>query len=466
MLFPSIPFLYYFLPAALLLYAAAPKRWKNTVLLAASLIFYGWGEPKYLLLMVVTIAQGYVFGLLTGRFRGTVWATLSMAASVGISLLTLGVFKYSGFLIRTVNTLTKSSFPVLSLALPVGISFYTFQIISYEADVWRGQVQAQKHPVRLALYISMFPQLIAGPIVRYSDLEGQLKTRRVTGKDTAEGIRRFSVGLAKKVLIADQLAQFNASFAAADQKSVLFYWLYAAACTLQIYFDFSGYSDMAIGLGRLFGFRFCENFQYPYCSGSITEFWRRWHISLGTWFRDYLYIPLGGNRNGKLRWLRNILIVWLATGLWHGAAWNFVLWGLFFAVLLVVEKLWLLPLLKHQKFLNHIYVLFFVGISFVLFDASDVRSAFETIRSMAGLCGLPAVTVESLYYLKSYSRIFLAAAIGATPLPCRFLVWMKTRKAGVWFADAAEMIGPVILLAVSTAFLIDGSFHPFLYFRF
>ena len=411
MLFPSIPFLYYFLPAALLLYAAAPKRWKNTVLLAASLIFYGWGEPKYLLLMVVTIAQGYVFGLLTGRFRGTVWATLSMAASVGISLLILGVFKYSGFLIRTVNTLTKSSFPVLSLALPVGISFYTFQIISYEADVWRGQVQAQKHPVRLALYISMFPQLIAGPIVRYSDLEGQLKTRYVTGKDAAEGIRRFSVGLAKKVLIADQLAQFNASFAAADQKSVLFYWLYAAACTLQIYFDFSGYSDMAIGLGRLFGFRFCENFQYPYCSGSITEFWRRWHISLGTWFREYVYIPLGGNRKGTVRTYINLGIVFFLTGLWHGASYNFVLWGLYHGAFSILERLGFGRFLERHKITAFIYTFFAVHFGWILFRIESLRQ----IAAFAGRILMPWRYTASHYsvweFVNGYTVFAFAAAV-------------------------------------------------------
>ena len=342
MLFSSVPFLFYFLPAVLLVYFLVPKRAKNGVLLLSSLVFYGWGEPRYLPVMLVSILQGYIFGRLIERFRDTRRAKLFLVLSVLLSLGTLAYFKYADFMIANLNALTGLSAPLLRLALPVGISFYTFQILSYTVDVYRGTVPAQRNFIDLAAYIAMFPQLIAGPIVRYSDIAVQLKTREHSVSEAASGARRFILGLAKKILLANLLGELVSSFRASADLSVLYYWLGAIAFTLQIYYDFSGYSDMAIGLGRIFGFRFPENFQYPYLSGSITEFWRRWHISLGSWFRDYLYIPLGGNRKGSARQLLNILLVWLATGLWHGAAWNFVLWGLLYAVLLTAEKLFLL----------------------------------------------------------------------------------------------------------------------------
>lgn len=466
MLFSSIPFLYYFIPAVIILYFISPKYLKNGVLLVSSLFFYGWGEPKYLIFMLFSITQGYIFGILIEKNRNKKQSKVFLVISVVLSLLLLGYCKYADFFISNFNAVTGMSIPLLKIALPIGISFYTFQILSYTVDVYRGSVPAQKNYINLAAYISMFPQLIAGPIVRYSDIAKQLDYRTHSIDDAATGIRRFIIGLSKKILIANTLGELVAVFKASDEKSVLFFWTYSAAYMLHIYFDFSGYSDMAIGLGRLFGFRFPENFNYPYISASITEFWRRWHISLGSWFRDYLYIPLGGNRVSKPRWFLNIFIVWMATGLWHGAAWNFVLWGVMFAILLVIEKIRLLPLLKKSKILSHIYVLFLVMISFVIFDASSISDALSCIISMFGGSGIPAITFESVYYLKSYAVILVIAIICATPIPKKLACIAEKNKYGAIILNMAEPIAMVALLAVCTAFLVDGSFNPFLYFRF
>ena len=336
MLFSSIPFLYYFLPCVIVLYLIAPKKLKNTVLLLASLFFYWWGEPKYVVLMVLNIAFGYVCGLLIGKFRGKAISKLFLALSVIVSVGILGYFKYADFMIANFNVVTGLSVPLLKIALPIGISFYTFQLLSYTIDVYRGDVPSQKNPITLAAYVALFPQLIAGPIVRYSDVAAQLSERKHSLEYISAGIRRFIIGLAKKVLIANAMGELCEIFKASGDKSVLFYWLYAIAFCVHVYFDFSGYSDMAIGLGKLFGFDFMENFNYPFISKSLSEFWRRWHISLGSWFRDYVYIPMGGNRVGKYRLILNLMVVWMLTGLWHGAAWNFVIWGLYFGVLLMI----------------------------------------------------------------------------------------------------------------------------------
>ena len=466
MLFSSVPFLFYFLPCVLLVYFIVPGKLKNSVLLLASLIFYGWGEPRYLPVMAVSILQGYVFGLLIERFRGRPLARVFLTVSVLLSLGMLAYFKYADFMIANLNALTGLSVPLLRITLPIGISFYTFQILSYAVDVYRGTVPAQRNLIDLAAYIAMFPQLIAGPIVRYADVAGQLRARRHNLPDAAYGVRRFVLGLSKKILFANLLGELAASFHASTDLSVLYYWLGAAAFMLQIYYDFSGYSDMAIGLGRIFGFRFPENFDHPYCAGSITEFWRRWHISLGSWFRDYLYIPLGGNRKGKARQLLNILLVWLATGLWHGAAWNFVLWGLLFAVLLTIEKLWLLPRLEKRRVLGHVYVLFFVLLGFVLFDAESLNAAASSIRAMFFAGGLPAISAESLYQLRSNAWLLLLAVVGATPLPQRLAAGLAAKRHGAKVLAVLEPIFLLALLAVCTAFLVDGSFNPFLYFRF
>ena len=356
--------------------------------------------------------------------------------------------------------------PLLKIALPIGISFYTFQILSYTVDVYRGTVKAQHNFINLAMYIAMFPQLIAGPIVRYADIEPQLVNRPHRVDDIALGARRFLLGLAKKVLLANTLGELTAIFKASEEPSVLFAWLYAIAFMLHIYFDFSGYSDMAIGLGHLFGFTFPENFSYPYLSASITEFWRRWHISLGTWFRDYVYIPLGGSRVTKPRWLFNLFVVWMATGLWHGAAWTFILWGLLFAVLLMVEKLWLLPVFQRKRVWGHIYALFFVLIGFVLFDAVDLSAAFQTLQGMFGGAGWPVITTETLYYAQSYGVILLLGVMGATPLCKNLYSKLSQSRSGAAILCVLEPVTVTALLVLCTAFLVDGSFNPFLYFRF
>ena len=461
MVFSSIPFLYYFLPAVLSLYFLAPRKGKNAVLLLSSLFFYGWGEPKLLWLMVFTIGLFYGCGLAIEKAANPTGRKLWLTVSVVISIALLAVFKYADFFIGSFNALTGLSLPLLKLALPVGISFYTFQCLSYTIDVYRGTVPAQKNPISFGAYVALFPQLIAGPIVRYADIARELDSRTHSWENAAWGLRRFLVGLGKKVILADNFALLIRIFRESSEPSFLFYWMYAAVFMLNIYFDFSGYSDMAIGLGRIFGFHFIENFNYPYLSKSVTEFWRRWHISLGSWFRDYVYIPLGGNRVGKLRWIFNILAVWMLTGLWHGAAWNFVLWGLMFAVLLLVEK-WVPALQKLPNFLRHGYVLLAVCLSFVLFNAESFAQAGSDFAGLFGLAGLPMVTAETLYYLKSYALLFLLGILGATPL-VRNLGTKIQQHAVVQLLEPIVLIG---LLLISTAYLVDGSFSPFLYFRF
>ena len=466
MVFSSVPFLYYFLPGCVLLYFLAPRRLKNAALLLCSLLFYAWGEPKYVLLLLFSIAQGYAAARIIERYRPRRIAAVARTASVVLSLALLGVFKYTGFFLESFRAVTGLPVTVLRLALPAGISFYTFQILSYVLDVWHDRAPAQRSFVNLATYIAMFPQLIAGPIVRYTDIAEQLEQRTVTLAGAASGARRFAVGLAKKVLLADSLAAIGTAWRATAQPSVLFAWLYAVSFLLQIYFDFSGYSDMAIGLGRLFGFSFPENFNYPYISASITEFWRRWHISLGTWFRDYLYIPLGGNRTSRAKWYRNLLIVWAATGLWHGAAWNFLLWGLLFAVLLIAEKQFLRPVLEKSRVFSHIYVLFFITLSFVLFDADSVSGAAGTLGALFGAGGLTGATQEALYLLRSNAVLLAIAAVGATPLPKRVCSALEGSRAGARVLTVLEPLAVLALLVLCTAYLVDGTFSPFLYFRF
>ena len=364
------------------------------------------------------------------------------------------------------NALTGASLPLTGIALPVGISFYTFQIVSYAVDVYRGEAPAQRRLVDLAAYIAMFPQLIAGPIVRYADIAPQLQEREHSWEKCAAGVRRFIWGLGKKVLIANSLGELCAAFKASGDRSLLFFWLYAVGYALHIYFDFSGYSDMAIGLGKLFGFEFRENFRYPYVSGSITEFWRRWHISLGSWFRDYVYIPLGGNRVSKPRWFFNILVVWLCTGFWHGAAWNFVVWGLFFGLLLMAEKLWLGKHLKGHSVLSHLYVLLAVVISFVIFDAASLSEAGHSIAALFGLGGYPLFSAEAVYYLKSYALLLLVAAVGATPAMARLCGRIGGNERGRRALNALEPAAELLLLLAATGYMVDGSFNPFLYFRF
>ena len=462
MIFSSIPFLYYFLPVVLLVYGLTPREGKNAVLLLFSLVFYGWGEPKYLAVMLVCTALGYGFGLALGRAGRPGVRKALLAASVLSSLSFLVYFKYADFFLSNFNALTGASLPLLQLTLPVGISFYTFQILSYTVDVYRGEAQVQKNPIDLACYVTMFPQLIAGPIVRYTDVAEQLKQR---GRgDFQKGASRFLVGLGKKILFANLLGEVCAAWRGTQDGSVLFSWLYAVSYTLHIYFDFSGYSDMAIGLGALLGFRFPENFNYPYIAASVTEFWRRWHMTLSRWFRDYVYIPLGGNRKGMGKQLRNILIVWLLTGFWHGAAWNFLCWGLYFAALLILEKLVLLRFLEKHRIFGHVYLLLAVVFGFVLFDASTLSGAWDCIRGMLGLGGLPIASAEEVYLLKSNALLLILAALGATPLPKRIAKALEARC-----PKAATLLHPAALCAlllICTAYLVDGSYNPFLYFRF
>ena len=464
MLFSSITFLYYFLPITLLVYFLVPKRMKNPVLLLTSLIFYAWGEPRYVLIMIVSIIVGYAAGRLIETFYETKYAKYILAGIVPVHLGIFIYFKYTDFIIGNLNRLTGNEYRLLNIALPIGISFYTFQILSYELDVYRGKVKAQKNLICLATYISMFPQLIAGPIVRYSDIQTQLEVRKSDYENIALGIRRFIIGLGKKVLIANTLGELCEIFKVSEDLSLLYFWLYAISFTLHIYYDFSGYSDMAIGLGKILGFDFMENFNYPYISKSVTEFWRRWHMSLGQWFRDYVYIPLGGNRCSKARWILNIVFVWFLTGFWHGAQWNFALWGLYFALLLIIEKMWLGHLLEKNAIIGHVYLCIIVVIGFVLFNASSLFDAAEYIGAMFGWGKYPLVSAEFIYYMKSYALILVIGLIGATPVinqAARKVEQKLGKMAAVW-----EIVILIGIFVLSTAYLVDGSFNPFLYFRF
>ncbi|MBO5647089.1 MAG: MBOAT family protein [Clostridia bacterium] len=457
MLFSSIPFLFYFLPCVLLLYALSPRKLKNFTLLVCSLVFYAWGEPRLVLLMLITVFIGYILGLLTEKFPR--FKKLFVIVAVAFCLGFLAYYKYVDFFITNFNAVTGLSLPLLRVTLPIGISFYTFQLLSYNVDVYRGSVPAQRSFIDLAAYISMFPQLIAGPIVRYSDVAAQLRDRSYSAEKFASGTRRFIIGLSKKILIANALGELCDIFRASGDKSVLFYWMYAIAFALHIYFDFSGYSDMAIGLGKLLGFDFIENFNYPYISKSVTEFWRRWHISLGSWFRDYVYFPMGGSRVPRPRMFLNIFVVWMLTGFWHGADWNFIIWGLYFAVLLVIEKVFLMKFLKKSRIIGRIYVLFAVLISWIIFNATSMGEAFSYIGGLFGAGGIPLVSAEAVYYLQSFGLIAAIAVIGATPIPKQLAGKVKILQ----YVEPVFLLG---LLAIITGYLVDGSFNPFLYFRF
>ncbi len=440
---------------------------KNGVLFVASLGFYAWGEPKFSVFMLASIAQGYVFGLLIEKFREKIrLRRLFTALSCGFSIGLLVYCKYADFFITNFDRLTGLSVKTLGVVLPIGISFYTFQMLSYTVDVSRGRVSAQKNPIDLGAYIAMFPQLIAGPIVRYSDIAEQLKSRSHSAEKAAAGASRFVIGLAKKILIANRLGELVSVYKASSGSSVAFVWLYAVAYALHIYYDFSGYSDMAIGLGKILGFDFPENFNYPFISKSGTEFWRRWHMTLGSWFRDYVYIPMGGNRVSKPRWYLNIFTVWLLTGFWHGADWTFIVWGLFFAVLLLSEKSFYLERLEKGRFWPHVYLILCVLVSFVIFDAKSLGQGFRTIGDMLGLGGLPIMSSETLYYLKSYAVTLAVAAVGSTPAVKNGVMKLFSAKHGEAVRAVAEPVTLLALLALCTGYLVDGSFNPFLYFRF
>ena len=463
MVFSSIPFLYFFLPLVLLCYFAVPTKAKDAILLAFSLLFYWWGEPKYALLMVFTITFCYFTGrILENRREKSRECKGLLIFSVAVPLGFLAIFKYADFFIGSLNSL-GADIPLLKLALPIGISFYTFQAISYVIDVYRGDIPAEKSLITLSAYITLFPQLIAGPIVRYKDVADDMKNRKINLKNASDGIRRFVFGIGKKVLIANLLGTICSVYRDSSDPSVLYAWIYAVSYSLQIYFDFSAYSDMAIGLGKILGLNFLENFNYPYISKSITEFWRRWHISLSSWFRDYVYIPLGGNRVKKSRHVFNIMVVWCLTGFWHGAGWTFIAWGLYFGILLLCEKFfWGKLIEKLPRVFRHIYVIFIVIISFVIFNASTFTEAWNDIANLLGMNGLPLISDGAIYALKSNAVLLAIALFGATPI-MKKLCFKYEDKLPV---RILEVVSIVVILVVSTAYLVDGSFNPFLYFRF
>ena len=463
MLFTSISFLYYFLPIVIILYFIVPKKFKNFILFLSSIFFYFCGEPIYTFLMIGEIFIAYVGARYLEKHRKKSILVSLLAIHIGA----LGLFKYSDFTINNINQIFGSKIPLLKLALPIGISFYTFQIISYVVDVYRGKVKAQKSFLKLATYVSLFPQLIAGPIVRYETIEKELDSRTSNFENFAYGVRRFVIGLGKKVLIANMLGELCDVFSTTNEKSILFYWIFAISYSLQIYFDFSAYSDMAIGLGRMFGFHFLENFNYPYISKSITEFWRRWHMSLSSWFRDYVYIPLGGNRKGTIILVRNIFIVWALTGIWHGANWTFVIWGLMFGIMLIIEKLFLTKHLeKMPSILQRIYVLFTVMISFIIFNANSIGEAWNNIIGLLGANGESLINASTVYYLKSYLVVLVIAIIGSTPFLKNIIEKLKTKTNANKIINLLEPIAMASILIIVTAYLVDNSYNPFLYFRF
>ena len=473
MVFSSLLFLFRFLPAVLLLYFIAPKRLRNCVLLLVSLVFYAWGEPVYVILMLVSIFVTWLGGFLVDLFldRGfDLAAKIALIVTIATGLGFLGFFKYADFMIRTVNDLTGSSIPLLDLALPIGISFYTFQTISYVIDVYRQNASVQKNIISYGAYVTMFPQLIAGPIVQYKTIEKQLRTRRESALLFADGINRFVIGLGKKVLLANNAGALwdYIRVQPASTIPVVTAWLGILAFTFQIYFDFSAYSDMAIGLGKMFGFQFLENFNYPYMSDSITMFWRRWHISLGTWFREYVYIPLGGNRVNLVRFIRNTLVVWLLTGIWHGANWNFLLWGLYYGILLLLEKLVLGPFLeKLPRFVRRFLCMFFVVIGWFIFSYNEIPSGLNYLRAMFSNAGAGFAGGETVYLLYNNAVLFILLILGCTDLPARaagsFLEKISGHD-GLCILIRGMFYTGIILL--STAYLVDASFNPFLYFRF
>lgn len=467
MLFSSISFLYYFLPITLTVYFICKNKYRNIILLISSLFFYFYGEPKYTILMLISAFSAYVHGILIDKFRDKKYSKVFLVSGISINLGILVVFKYGDFIIKNINYIFSSNINLLRLTLPIGISFYTFQTLSYVVDVYTNKAKVCRRFTNFATYVCLFPQLIAGPIVRYTTIEDELQNRTQSFEKFAYGVNRFIIGLAKKVILSNNLGLLVSIISKSDEKSILSYWIVAVVFTLQIYFDFSGYSDMAIGLGRIFGFDFLENFNYPFISKSIKEFWRRWHISLSTFFRDYLYIPLGGNRVSKFRWIFNLFVVWSLTGLWHGDSWNFILWGLYFALLLIIENLFLQKLLnKLPVIIQHIYAKFFIIISFVIFNNENMKDLFNSLYNMFNFKNLILYNDFSIYYLKSYSIILIISIIASTPLLKNIIDKINESKKGEKVMSLMNVIFNVVILIVVTGYLIDGSFNPFLYFRF
>ena len=466
MLFSSITFLYFFLPLALLIYKVVPSGAKNLCLCMISCLFYAWGEPAGLFLMLGQVVFAYILTGIADNRKGTVIGRISYILSVFVPFVFLFYYKYSTFFLHGIMP------DMPEITLPIGISFYTFQLVSYCIDVHYGRAARQKKLVNLIAYVTLFPQLIAGPIVRYTQIEQELADRYISEEDFAQGSVRFVIGLAKKVLLANVLGECTQEIAGMTGESVILAWLYAATAAMQIYYDFSGYSDMAIGLGRMFGFHFPENFRYPFIAESATVFWRRWHITLGSWFRDYVYIPLGGNRAGKAKWLLNIMIVWFLTGLWHGAGWNYIIWGAGFGILLILEKsihitvpdtpvaqtIW--------KIVKHMYMLIVIAVSFLIFKTEDMHILQQNLISLIHSSSVTVNTELHRYVIRNRAVLLIVSVIGTTPLPKMLWNCYVQRAKKRILADITSIIGVVLLLLLCTAYLIDGSFNPFLYFRF
>lgn len=468
MVFSSLTFLYLFLPVVLIFYFLVPKQARNFVLFVSGFVFYAWGEPVYIFLMTFTVLVDYTCGRVMTRFSGNKKARLAvLLASIIINLSILAVFKYNSFVVQNLNDLFGLSITDPKIALPIGISFYTFQSMSYTIDLYRKSVPEQKSFVDYAAYVSMFPQLVAGPIVRYGDVQRELQKRSVTVLNVGEGAGLFIQGLAKKVLIANNVGSLwtRVKEIPASELSVTTAWFGILAFTMQIYFDFSGYSDMAIGMGRMLGFRFPKNFDFPYVSKSVTEFWRRWHMTLGTWFREYVYIPLGGNRKGALRMVFNLLVVWMLTGLWHGASWNFVLWGLYYGILLMIEKLFLSKVLSKIPFsITRVYTFILVVLGWVLFEFTDISQAYAYYGAMFGTQGRAVADGTFIYLLSSYGLVFVISLILSTDWLHRLSKGIYRRRPGV--AKTIAIVLQVIMLLLCTAYLVDATYNPFLYFRF
>lgn len=470
MIFSSTLFIFFFLPSVLLIYFIVPPKFKNLTLFIFSLIFYAWGEPIYILIMLFSTVFDYANGLMIEKFYSNGKynaAKIVLICSVVVNLGILGFFKYNNFFIENINALTGSNLSLFNIALPIGISFYTFQTMSYTIDVYRREVTAQRNIISFGAYVTMFPQLVAGPIIQYKDIEKQLISRKITSAGFSYGVKRFVCGLAKKVLLANNIGLLWEQISGGSLTTLPASeaWIGAIAFSFQIYFDFSGYSDMAIGLGEMFGFHFKENFIHPYCSKSITEFWRRWHISLGSWFREYVYIPLGGNRKGLRRQLINILIVWCLTGFWHGASWNFVIWGLYFGVLLIIEKAFLLKWLSKYKLLSHIYTLFLIIISWMIFAFDDISNVFLYLKAMFGLNEAGLFSSQALYYLGENAVLLFACAIFSIDIFKGKKLHFKTNALN----NAATAVKYAVYAAaffMSVSFLVGETYNPFLYFRF
>ena len=462
MIFSSVIFIYYFLPIVLLLFYVVPNKYKNFILFLASLVFYYYSEKKFLILLILSIIVNYSLGRLITKYKDNkkVWLIISLIFNFGLLLY----FKYVNFFIDTVNNIFNINIYLMEIVLPLGISFFTFQAFSYVKDIYDGKIKGASNIIDFGMYLSMFPQLIAGPIVRYSELEDNIKRKELSFIKFGNGVERFIIGLSKKVLIANLLGELVLKLNSLVNLSVFGYIVLAVSITLQLYFDFSGYSDMAIGLGKMFGFNFPDNFNYPLIASSITDFWRRWHMTLSRWFRDYVYIPMGGNRVSYSRWILNIMTVWLLTGFWHGASFNFILWGLYYGIILIIEKKFLLKFLEKHKIFSHIYSIILILIGFVLFNSNSVSEFIIFIKNMFGLGGISFANQETLFYIKNYLIVIIIAIIFSIPIFKNKMELIYKKNKVVY--EVIEIVIIILLLIVDTSYIVNESYNPFLYFRF